>query len=163
MCGPVAVGVGMLAVSALSAYSQVQTGKANASIANANANEQNQAAKDAINTGNDQAYQQRQKATQLEGQQRAIMGASGTDLTSGNALDLTTQTAQGGELDALTTINNAQRQAAGLNFQASATRAQGSVDEQTADLGATTTLLNAPLKGYSAYKTFGGTWSPFSK
>jgi hypothetical protein len=83
-------------------------------------------------------------------------------LTSGNALDLTTQTAQGGELDALTTINNAQRQAAGLDFQASATRAQGSVDQWAANMGATTTILNAPLQAYGAYKTLGGTWSPLA-
>ncbi len=51
------VGTAALAVSAvsggLSAYSQIQTGRANAALANANADAQEQAARDTINTAND--------------------------------------------------------------------------------------------------------------
>lgn len=151
------------AAAAMSAYSQVQTGKANAKIANANADAQEQAGRDAVNTANLTAEQQRQQAKQIAGQQNAAFGAAGTDLTSGNALDMTTQTSQLGELDALTTINNAQRQAAGLQFQANVSRAEGKVQRQSANLGAATTLLNSVSSSYGAYKTAGGTWSPFSK
>lgn len=160
------VGTAALAVSAvsggLSAYSQIQTGRANAALANANADAQEQAARDTINTANDQAYQQRQQARRVAGQQTVALATGGADLTSGNALDLTTETMQQGTLDALTTINNGQRQAAGLQFQADTSRAQGKIDKQSGMLGAGSTLLNSTLTGLNAYKTLGGTWKPFS-
>ncbi|HHC3717624.1 TPA: hypothetical protein ACN72I_003898 [Klebsiella pneumoniae] len=153
------VGTAALAVSAvsggLSAYSQIQTGRANADA-------QEQAARDTINTANDQAYQQRQQARRVAGQQTNALAANGADLTSGNALDLTTETMQQGTLDALTTINNGQRQAAGLQFQADTSRAQGKIDKQSGMLGAGSTLLNSTLTGLNAYKTLGGTWKPLS-
>ena len=156
------VGTAALAVSAvsggLSAYSQIQTGRANAALANA----KEQAARDTINTANDQAYQQRQQARRVAGQQTNALAANGADLTSGNALDLTTETMQQGTLDALTTINNGQRQAAGLQFQADTSRAQGKIDKQSGMLGAGSTLLNSTLTGLNAYKTLGGTWKPLS-
>lgn len=84
------VGTAALAVSAvsggLSAYSQIQTGRANAALANANADAQEQAARDTINTANDRAYQQRQQARRVAGQQTTALAANGADLTSGNAL-----------------------------------------------------------------------------
>ncbi|MEW7385757.1 hypothetical protein [Klebsiella pneumoniae] len=160
------VGTAALAVTAvaggLSAYSQIQTGRANAALANANADAQEQAARDTINTANDQAYQQRQQARRVAGQQTTALAANGADLTSGNALDLTTETMQQGTLDALTTINNGQRQAAGLQFQADTSRAQGKIDKQSGMLGAGSTLLNSTLTGLNAYKTLGGTWKPLS-
>lgn len=157
MCEPTTIMAVTVAAGALSAYSQVQTGKANAAIANANADAQEQAARDAVNTGNDQAYQQRMQAKQVAGQQTVALASGGADLTSGNALDLTTETAQFGQLDALTTINNAHRQAAGLQFQAGVSRAQGKLDRQSANFGAATTILNSVAQGYGAYKTTGGT------
>lgn len=155
------VGTAALAVSAatggLSAYSQIQTSRANAALANANANAQEQAARDTINTANDQAYQQRMQARQVQGKQAVALASGGADLTSGNALDLTAETAQFGQLDALTTINNAQRQAAGLQFQAGVSRAQGKLERQSGNLGAASTILNSVTQGAYAYKTLGGT------
>ena len=63
MCEPATAALAVTAVAGgLSAYSQIQTGRANAALANANADAQEQAARDNINTANDQAYQQRQQA-----------------------------------------------------------------------------------------------------
>ncbi|HHJ4503803.1 TPA: hypothetical protein ACQJXC_005255 [Raoultella ornithinolytica] len=158
MCEPTTAVLAITAVAgALSAYSQVQTGKANAAIANANADAQEQAGRDAVNTGNDQAYQQRMQAKQVAGKQTVSLASGGADLTSGNALDLTAETAQFGQLDALTTINNAQRQAAGLQFQAGVSRAQGKLERQSGNLGAASTILNSVAQGAYAYKTLGGT------
>jgi hypothetical protein len=162
MCEPATAALAVTAVAGgLSAYSQIQTGRANAALANANADAQEQAARDTINTANDQAYQQ-QQARRVAGQQTNALAANGADLTSGNALDLTTETMQQGTLDALTTINNGQRQAAGLQFQADTSRAQGKIDKQSGMLGAGSTLLNSTLTGLNAYKTLGGTWKPLS-
>ncbi|HAT4999607.1 TPA: hypothetical protein I9761_003167 [Serratia marcescens] len=163
MCGPLAVPIAMMAVAAVSAYGQVQQGRAQAKIANANADAQEIAAKDAINTGNANAAQQRQQTRQLQGQQAAAFGAGGTDMTSGSALNIFGDTAAGGQLDALTTINNAERQAAGLNFQAGVSRAQGQIDRNAANLGAATTILNSSLTAYGAYKSSGALDKPASK
>ncbi|WP_217632325.1 hypothetical protein, partial [Vibrio parahaemolyticus] len=60
MCEPTTiVAVGALVVGAISAYGQQQQGKNAQKVANANADAQEIAAKDAINTGNAQADQQR--------------------------------------------------------------------------------------------------------
>ncbi|MDW5511744.1 hypothetical protein [Serratia proteamaculans] len=161
MCEPTTiVAVGALVVGAISAYGQQQQGKNAKKVANANADAQEIAAKDAINTGNAQADQQRQQTRQLQGQQAAAFGAAGTDMTSGSALDIFGNTAQGGQLDSLTTINNAERQGAGLNFQAGVSRAQGQMDRSAANLGATTTILNSALTAYGSYQSSGALNKP---
>lgn len=156
MCEPTTIIAGAsLALAAVSAYGQVQQGRSAAKVANENANAQEIAAKDTVNAGNAQADQQRQQTRQLQGQQAAAFGAAGTDMTSGSALNIFGNTAQGGQLDSLTTINNAERQGAGLNFQAGVSRAQGQIDRNKANLGATTTILNSSLKAYGAYQSSG--------
>jgi hypothetical protein len=116
----------------VSAYNQYQSGKYQASVANQNAETATAQANDAINRGNAAAEQRRVQMRQQLGTQVATMGASGADLTSGTALDITGDTAQFGSLDALTTLNNAQREAYGYQVQAtnyenqaSAARSQG--------------------------------------
>ncbi|HGM6983317.1 TPA: hypothetical protein ACKQD1_004320 [Serratia marcescens] len=156
MCEPTTIIAGAsLALAAVSAYGQVQQGRSAAKVANENANAQEIAAKDTVNAGNAQADQQRKQTRQLQGQQAAAFGAAGTDMTSGSALNIFGNTAQGGQLDSLTTINNAERQGAGLNFQAGVSRAQGQIDRNKANLGATTTILNSSLKAYGAYQSSG--------
>ena len=59
----------------------------------------------------------------LTGQQRASLAAQGADLSSGNSLDLVSDIAGTGELDALTIRRNAQLEARqyqvqGMNYQA---------------------------------------------
>ncbi len=161
MCEPTTiVAVGALVVGAISAYGQQQQGKNAQKVANANADAQEIAAKDAINTGNSQADQQRQQTKQLQGQQTAAFGAAGTDMSSGSALNIFGDTAQGGQLDALTTVNNAERQGAGLSFQAGVNRAQGQMDRNAANLGATTTILNSALSAYGSYQSSGALNKP---
>ncbi|HEI9795051.1 TPA: hypothetical protein SLN52_003898 [Serratia marcescens] len=164
MCEPTTIIAGAsLALAAVSAYGQVQQGRQQEKIANANADAQEIAARDTINAGNDAAYQQRQQTRQLQGQQAAAFGAGGTDMTSGSALNIFGDTAAGGQLDALTTVNNAERQAAGLNFQAGVSRAQGQIDRNAANLGAATTILNSSLTAYGAYKSSGALDKPATK
>lgn len=157
MCEPTTAVLAITAIAAAaSAASAVKQGNDAKKMANANADAQEQAGRDAINAGNAQAEQQRQQGRQVAGRQAAAFGANGTDLTSGSALNTFGDTASGTELDALTTINNAQRQAAGLDFQASASRAQGQIDQNAGRTSAATTILNSTLKGFSAYQTMGG-------
>jgi len=157
MCEPTTAVLAITAIAAAaSAASAVKQGRDANKLANANADNMEQAGRDAINAGNSQALQQRNQGRQLAGRQAAAFGANGTDMTSGSALNTFGDTASGTELDALTTINNASRQAAGLDFQASASRAQGKIDQNAGYAKAGSTILNSTLSGFSAYQTMGG-------
>ncbi|MEQ9887609.1 hypothetical protein ABRP55_13770 [Pectobacterium zantedeschiae] len=162
MCGPVAVGVAVLAASAMQAYSQNQSAKATAKAANTNAEIAEGQAKDAINRGNANADRVRQQYRQQAGAQAAAMGASGSELSSGTALDIFGDTAAIGELDAMTTFNNAEREAYGFRAQGSSFRNDASVARLQGKNAVASTIMTAPLKAYGAYSMAGGTWSPFS-
>ncbi|SAP72475.1 Uncharacterised protein [Klebsiella oxytoca] len=163
MCEPATIAAGAaIAMGGLSAYSQIQQGRAASQVADAQAESYENASRDAINTGNAEAARQRQQTRQLQGQQAAAFGAAGTDMTSGSSLNIFGDTAAGGQLDALTTINNSINQSNSLAFQADVTRTQAKIDRQQSNLGAFTTILNTPLQAFGAYKTFGGDTSIFS-
>ncbi|EBY0680770.1 hypothetical protein DUQ99_24530, partial [Salmonella enterica subsp. enterica serovar Corvallis] len=100
---------------------------------------------------------------QAAGTQAATMGATGADLSTGGSLDIFGDTAQFGALDALTTVNNAQREAYGYQVQSENYKAQASSAQKQGNTGAMTTLLTSPLKAYGAYQFFGGTWNPFTQ
>lgn len=163
MCDPVIAGGAMLAMSGIQAYTQYQQGRYASKVAEANADIATAQANDAINRGNAEAEQRRRETRQRLGTQAATMGATGADLSTGNALDIFGDTAQFGTLDALTTVNNAQREAYGYQVQGMNAQAQGAAAQSAAKSSMTSTLLTAPLKAYGAYKLGGGTWSPFSK
>ncbi|ARA01560.1 hypothetical protein AAHR70_001519 [Escherichia coli] len=163
MCDPVIAGGAMLAMSGIQAYTQYQQGKYASKVAEANADIATAQANDAINRGNAEAEQRRRETRQRLGTQAATMGATGAELSSGTALDVFADNAQFGTLDALTTVNNAQREAYGYQVQGMNAQAQGAAAQAAAKSSMTSTLLTAPLKAYGAYQMFGGTWSPFSK
>lgn len=91
------------------------------------------------------------------------MGATGAELSSGTALDVFADNAQFGTLDALTTVNNAQREAYGYQVQGMNAQAQGAAAQSAAKSSMTSTLLTAPLKAYGAYKLGSGSINPISK
>ncbi|EFD5358735.1 MULTISPECIES: hypothetical protein [Atlantibacter] len=163
MCGPVAFVAASIAISAMQAYNQHQQGKYAKAVANQNADIAEAQAEDAVNRGNIAADQRRREMRQRQGTQAATMGATGADLGSGNALDIFADTAQFGTLDALTTVNNAQREAYGYQVQGMNATAQGNAAQSQARAAVTQTILTAPLKAYGAYQMGGGTWSPFTQ
>ncbi|WEJ86876.1 MAG: hypothetical protein P0Y63_16185 [Klebsiella huaxiensis] len=163
MCGPAAFVIASVAMSAMQAYNQRQEGKYTQAVANQNADIAEAQAQDSINRGNIQAEEVRRRNRQAAGTQAATMGATGADLASGNALDIFGDTAQFGTLDALTTVNNAQREAYGYQVQSMNATAQGNAARSQSRAAVTQTLLSAPLKAYGAYQMGGGTWSPFTQ
>ena len=164
MCEPTTILAGAtLAAGALSAYNQYETGKYSAAVAEQNADVAEAQAQDSINRGNAQAEEVRRRNRQAAGTQAATMGATGADLSTGGALDIFGDTAQFGSLDALTTVNNAQREAYGYQVQESNYRSQASAASQQGNMGAFTTLLTTPLNAYGAYNMAGGTWNPFKQ
>jgi len=117
--------VGSAVGSVTSAVGSVTQGRANsdaamyqAAVARNNALVADQNAQYAIEAGRRSESAQRQKTAQLIGAQRASMAANGIDINSGSPLNLQADTAQVGELDALTIRNNAARQAYNFRVQA---------------------------------------------
>lgn len=163
MCGPAAVPIAMMVMSAMQAYSQHKQAKYQSAVANQNADIAEAQAQDSINRGNAQAEQVRSRNRMAAGTQNATMGATGADLSTGNALDIFGDTAQYGQLDALTTVNNAQREAYGYQVQGTNAQAQAKAAESQGRDAVTLTLMSAPLKAYGAYQMAGGTWSPFTQ
>lgn len=163
MCGPVAVGVAMVAMAAMQAYSQNQQSKYQSAVADQNAEIAERQSQDAVNRGNAQADEVRRRNRQAAGTQAATMGATGADLSSGNALDIFGDTAQFGQLDALTTVNNAQREAYGFQVQGMNAQAEARAARANGRSAVAMTLMSAPLKAYGAYQMAGGTWNPFTQ
>ncbi|MBX8878330.1 hypothetical protein HCH41_05060 [Enterobacter ludwigii] len=164
MCSPsIALVAVTVASAAASAYSQNQQAKYTSAVAEKNADIAEAQAQDSINRGNAQADEIRRRNRQAAGTQAATMGATGAELSTGNALDIFGDTAQFGTLDALTTVNNAQREAYGYQVQGSNYQSQANATRSANSAALTQTLLTTPLKAYGAYQMGGGTWSPFTQ
>ncbi|RZN40395.1 hypothetical protein FEK48_13150 [Escherichia sp. E2593] len=164
MCSPaIALVAVTVASTAMSAYSQHQSSKYQQAVADQNSDIAENQAQDSINRGNAEAEQRRREMRQRQGTQAATMGATGADLSSGSALDMFGDTAQFGTLDALTTVNNAQREAYGYQVSSMNSQAQGNMAAYQGKSAVTQTLLTAPAKAYGAYQMGGGSWSPFTQ
>ncbi|HCC6168421.1 hypothetical protein [Atlantibacter hermannii] len=157
MCNPALALVAVtVASSAASMYSQRQQSKYQSAVADQNADIAESQAQDAVNRGNIEADQRRREMRQRAGTAAATMGATGAELSSGTALDVFADNAQFGTLDALTTVNNAQREAYGYQVQGMNSLAQGEMDRSAARSNITQTLLTTPLNAAGAYKMGGG-------
>lgn len=133
------------------AYSSVAAGENQKEMADYNAKVQENAAKDAEQRGAIAADEQRQKTRQMIARQNAGMSASGLDTSTGTPLDIQTQTAGMGELDALRIVNNAQRQAAGLQAQADLDVFKGNTAQTAGYFGATGSILGGLGSAASGY------------
>lgn len=123
----IGVAIAGAAVSAVGSIeqgqAQAQQAKYQAAVARNNQTIAQQNAQDALDRGAEQEQEQRKKTQFLIGQQRASLAAQGADLSSGTSLDLVSDIAGTGELDALTIRRNAQLEARqyqvqGMNYQA---------------------------------------------
>jgi hypothetical protein len=134
MAAPVAGGamVGVQALSALSgafsAWSQAQTAKTGYWLQEQTMRRNQQAAgwaaQDALDRGEVAQSNQRKRTKQLQGTQRAMMGASGIDMTQGSALRILTDTDYMGAQDEATIRHNAANEAAGYRMQGAGLGAQ---------------------------------------
>lgn len=84
-------------------------------------------AEDALERGDVAERQQRLQVRQLAGKQRAEMGASGAGLDSGSFVDTLGDTADFGELDALTIRANADKEAWGYRAAAAGQEGQSAL------------------------------------
>jgi opacity protein-like surface antigen len=144
-----------LASTAFQVYGQYQQGKAQqaqydyqAQVDRNNAQIAEWQAQDALRRGEIEEKQHRIKVGQLAGRQRSVLAASGVDVSSGSALDILGDTAELGELDALTIRSNAAREAYNYRVQASNSQASSALSSLAGQnartssyIGATSSLL----------------------
>jgi hypothetical protein len=118
-------------------------------------------AADAVQRGRIEEQNQRLKVARIAGSQRAGFASSGVELGSGSPLDVLMDTAQLGELDALTIRSNAEREAYGYTTQSSNLTAQSGLtrmagrNAQTAGyISAGSTLLSTAGTAADRYGTY---------
>lgn len=130
MCHPVVAVVASLLSTAAASYSAYASGENAKEVADYNAEMDRRAADDALQRGSIDAAEHRQKVRQMISQQNANMSTAGVDTSTGTPLEVMSETAGMGELDALRIVNNAQRQAAGLKAQSELEVFRGNAAQQ---------------------------------
>lgn len=171
MCEPTTLAIASIGASVIgtgmSAYGSMQQGKAaqsqanyQAAVARNNKIIADRQADDAIKRGSVEEAAYRRQVSQLAGRQRATLAANGVVVDQGSALDITEDTAEYGELDALTIRSNAEREAYGYrvqgqNFEADAGLydATGANARSAGNFGAVSNLISGA--GSVASKWYG--------
>jgi hypothetical protein len=158
-----------VAVNAIGAYGSANAQKNayayQSQVAAQNAQIANQQASQAIINGQTAEQNVRLQGAQVMGSQRASMAANGVDLGEGSANEALTTTKYMTERDALTTKDNALRQAWGYQVQAVNATNEGRMDSYASDsispgMAAFTSLLGGAStlsKQYYASKKTGAT------
>lgn len=114
-----------------------------------------QSADDAIARGRRDSDQQRQDTQQLIGTQRTAQAASGGEINTGTNALIQQDTAQLGELDALTISNNAAREAYGYNVEATSNERNAKVIKKAGKNAVISSVIGGALGGVSG-DTFSG-------
>lgn len=131
--------------SGVSAYAQQQAAN---KAANINAQNLRKQADDTLSAAQEQSAQYRQKVRALVGSQEVGFAASGIEINSGSAKEITSETKMIGESDAKTITENAQKKAESLRAGASAYDA-GQVSSLLAGGSA---LLSTGASSYGIYR-----------
>lgn len=119
-----------------------------------NAGYANKAANDALARGKYDADLQRLRTGQAIGTQRTAQAANGGMVNEGSNATLQEQTAQLGELDALTIQNNAAREAYGLKVQAISGYSNANKTELAGKNAKQNSLMGGVMNGVGSF--FGG-------
>lgn len=134
-----------------SANYQAQVNENNAIIADRNA-------ADARKRGAEAEQEHRRRVSALQGKQTAVMAASGVDLGSGSPLNILADTAQMGELDAVTIRNNAEREALGYESQGMNFRAEAQLSRSAAKSARTAGMIGAAGSVVSGFGQVAEKW-----
>lgn len=150
MCEPLTIAAGVLGLAGMgmSAYGAIQEGNAESKANKYNAMIMRQQAEDAKARGLEEQVSAARKNKQLLGQQRAMMAANGVDMSSYTPMEMFTQTAEFGEMDRQTIIDNTNREVWGYNTQASLydraakqAKKAGKINAMSTILGGSSNLL----------------------
>jgi Zn-dependent metalloprotease len=163
MCEPTTIALAVTAVSGVVAaggavmqgQAQAKQAKYQAAVETNNATIAGWQAQDATQRGQIEEQRQRLATARLRGAQRAGMASNGVEIDSGSPLDVLMDTAQLGQLDALTIRSNAEREAYGLRnqqsnltAQAGLTRMAGRSAQTAGYISAGSTLLSTAATAY---------------
>jgi hypothetical protein len=148
--GASAIGTG------ISAIGQIQSGKQQDAMAQYQADQMEQQAKDKMAVATRDAEQESKKKDALLSRQVALASASGGGVQNQSVLKILEDTEAAGQYNVSTAVYNGQQEAAGLRSQAEATRMEGRAASSGATLGAAGTLISGiggAAKSYNSYKT----------
>jgi hypothetical protein len=152
-----AVGQGVMELS--SAYSQSEAkklqGKYQKELFDHNSRMAGLQAEDALRRGDREANQQRKKARQVQGSQRAALAAQGIDVDLGSAAEIQDETIVQGERDAQTVRNNAWREAWGYRAQAEDAASRGLMGDAIAQSDARNTLITGGMNAAGSFAKAG--------
>jgi hypothetical protein len=138
MCEPTLILAGVSALTTgISQYQQGQTAKKTARY---NARVSENRATEVQNRAITAESEERQKASELQGRQRAIQAAKGVSVDTGTALRVQEDTALIGEVNAMRIRENARSQTEALETEAELTRFQGENAARQGTLGAISTV-----------------------
>ena len=157
-----ALTIGSTIAGTAGSFQQAQATQAaaefNAKVGEMNATLSERRAQDAIERGAKEEQRKRQEVQRILGQQQAGMAANGVDIAFGSPLDLLTDTAVMGEIDALTIRQNAYREsydhqvdAANKRSGATLNRMEGKAAKTAGYLDAFGTILGGAGKAYRDY------------
>ena len=154
MCSPAAFAIAATVVStAYTGIAQHAQSQYQEAIQNHNAQVSEYQAEDAAKRGGFAAEQQANKVNQIEGAQRAAIGASGIQSDTGTVGEVLGQTAKYGALDEAQIRSNALREAWGYRQQGENYRMQGELDRASGDNMAAGSILNGMTKAFGMYST----------
>lgn len=156
MCEPTTIAyAAYFAAAAVSAYSTYESGQAQKAEGKANAKIAEIQEKDAIQRGSIAEDEERARVRAIMGQQRAAFGANNVVTSTGSPLGILADTAQYGELDALTARNNAAREAFGYRVDAGNSLRRGRQAAREGTLGAASTVLAGGAQAYGKWRKAG--------
>jgi len=138
MCSPTMFLAG---AGAMSAMSSLSAGSFAEDIGQMNESSLNRQADARIEAGKIEEQTQRTKTSQIKGQQKTSFAASGVDISSGSPVDILSDTAAIGELDALTIRSNAETDAYNLRMQGVSAGLQGKLAKRQGIGGAVGSVL----------------------
>jgi hypothetical protein len=156
MCSPVAIPMAIAAAGAIASTMATRAAVQQQNrTADYNTSVTKYEAADAINRGKVEENLHRQKVQRLIGAQRAAFGASGAKVDSGSSLDVISDTARFGEMDALAIRANAKREAWAKRNQANLYQMSKS-STMMATMGSALTGLSSVASAYGSYGGSGG-------
>lgn len=141
MCEPMTIAaVAMAAGSVMQGYAAKQQGEYANDVAKYNARQQENEAQMVRKQGTEAENRQRERTVQLMSQQRAQIGASGVDISSGSPLQLQQDAAMLGEADARLIRSNTGFQQQALMDQSELTRSHGKAQKQAGQMAFVSSL-----------------------
>ena len=169
MCEPATImAITAIAGTAVSAFGQYKEGQAtkaaNEYQAQVYENNSHIAKQNAINErqlGVEEARKIRIQTLSKIGSQRSAMAANGIDINQGTATDLTSGTAEVGELDALTTMYNSEKRAINYENSANDFTNQANLSRMSAKNAGISGNINALATGLNGASQISGKWANY--